>query len=267
MRRSSSVALVMALGLAPLAGCAPPAGPVLKLADHSLIRTIDDCPEDPKECTHVTLEWPVATGRGAAAHAVNTWIASRLLAGGVASGDGALASPESVTTRFLSGYREFHSRWPDAPEQWFLERKARVILDSLGVVTVRFDENSYTGGAHGMHATTYASFDARDGRRLTLADLVTAPNDTALAAAGERAFRVARRIPTGHTLADEGFFGEGRGRFTFSKDLAVTRDGLAFQWDEYEIAPYAWGPTTITVEWRDLRPFVRRDGPLAAWVR
>jgi len=265
MRRSSSAALVMALGLAVF-GCAPPAGPVLKLADHTLTRTIDDCPEDPKDCTRVTLEWPVASG-GVAAKSVNAWIASRLLAGGVASGDGALASPESVTTRFISGYREFHARWPDSPQQWTLERKARVILDTLGVVTVRFDENSYTGGAHGMHATQYASFAARDGRRLALADLVTTPNDTAFATLGERAFRVARRIPEGHTLADEGFFGEGRGRFTFSKDVAVTRDGLTFQWDEYEIAPYAWGPTTMTIGWRDLRPFVRPDGPLAAWVR
>jgi hypothetical protein len=266
MRRWECAALVTALGFVALGGCAPPAGPVLKLADHSLTRTIDDCPEDPKDCTHVTLDWPVATG-GVAAHAVNTWINSRLLAGGVASGDGALASPESVTTRFLSGFREFHSRWPDAPDQWFLERKARVILDSLGVVTVRFDENSFTGGAHGMHATTYASFSSHDGRKLALADLVIAPSDTALAALGEQAFRVARRIPPGHTLADEGFFGEGRGRFAFSKDFAVTRDGLTFQWDEYEIAPYAWGPTTMTIPWRDLRPYVRRDGPLAVWVR
>lgn len=267
MSRPLTVPFMAGLALTLLAGCgAGPAQPVLTLAAHSLARSAGDCTGDWHDCTWITLTWPVAGG-GAVADSVNAWIASRILAGGIESGGAAHATPESVATRFLDGWREFHDRWPDSPQQWSLERRARVILDSLGVVSVRFEENAYTGGAHGMHTTQYASFAARDGRRLTLADLVVAPRDTALAALGERRFRVARRIAAGRALADEGFFGEGGGRFRFSDDLAVTRDGLTFQWDEYEIAPYAWGPTTLTLPWAELRPYLRHDGPLAAWVR
>ncbi|MFI5371459.1 MAG: DUF3298 domain-containing protein [Candidatus Eisenbacteria bacterium] len=265
MTRSISLALTAALSLVLLAGCGGPR-PALTLTAHSLARSAGNCTGDWHDCTWITLTWPETHG-GPVADSVNAWIGSRIRAGGTDSGAVVHTAPESVAVRFLDSWREFHARWPDSPQQWTLERRATVILDSLGVVSVRFEENSYTGGAHGMHTVQYASFAVPGGRRLKLADLVVAPRDTGLAALGEREFRAARRIGNEHTLADEGFFGEGGGRFRLSDDLAVTRDGLTFQWDEYEIAPYAWGPTTLTLPWTDLRPYLRRDGPLALWAR
>jgi hypothetical protein len=43
----------------------------------------------------------------------------------------------------------------------------------------------------------------------------------------------------------------------------VTRAGLVFHWNPYDIAPYSEGPSTITLPWEAVRRFIRADGPLA----
>ena len=45
-------------------------------------------------------------------------------------------------------------------------------------------------------------------------------------------------------------------------DLHVTRGGLVFHYNAYDVAAYASGPTTITLPWAAVSRHVRPDGPL-----
>ncbi len=272
MRGSVALALIAALGLA---GCAaeraPHTGgataPALTFVTHSFADSSGPCGDARRrECAWVSLRWPEARG-GVAADSLNAWIRVRVMAGTGERADRVEAAPESVAARFLADRERFHRDIPAASAAWFVEREVRVLLDTLGVVTLAATDESFTGGAHGMHVARHASFDARDGRRLRLADLVTDPGDTALVALGEREFRATRGIAPGQTLAEAFFFRDQGGRFAFGDDVAIARDGLLFHWDPYDIAPYAWGATTVTLPWREVARFARADGPLARFTR
>ena len=43
----------------------------------------------------------------------------------------------------------------------------------------------------------------------------------------------------------------------------ITSDGLLINFDEYQVAPYAAGPQTVTVPYSALSAFINPDGPLA----
>jgi hypothetical protein len=265
------VALAAVLALAgcdgaPIARHETAAPATLAFTSHAFADSTGDCGGDRRRCTWVTLRWVEAHG-GAAADSLDAWTRARMFAGTGERGGRLEAAPESVATRFIAAFEVFHHDWPDAPASWFLERTVAVALDTLGVVTLAATDESFAGGAHGMHVARDASFTVADGRRLTLADLVVSARDSALAALGERVFRATRGIPPAQTLAQAGFFADAGGAFAFSDDVAITRDGVRFHWDPYAIAAYAWGPTTITLPWVDVAPFARRDGPLAPFVR
>lgn len=57
-------------------------------------------------------------------------------------------------------------------------------------------------------------------------------------------------------LADAGYWFED-GRFALADNSAVTRRGLRFRHDAYEIAPYSTGPTTLDLPWAVVAPMLQ----------
>ena len=259
-------ALLMVL-VALLAGCSgarPKAGSnaaALRSEPRLYADSTGDCgASHDRSCTWIRLEYPMLSGgRPGVADSLNGQITRWVLSDGPV--DTPTAPPESVTTRFIDDFKEFASSMPDAHQAWFSERHAELLLDSLGVVSLRSDLNAYTGGAHGMHTTLLASYDAATGRKLALADLIAPGQQAALMALGERMFRATRGIPEGRPLAEAGFFRETKA-LALNDNFAVTRDGLLFFYNEYEIASYADGPTALKLPWSELTPMMRTDGPL-----
>lgn len=263
-----------ALALAPyLAGCAPaersiqqesptPAATVLETVRTQ--RTLEDCPEHLAPCASITLEYVEVTGgsealRTAVRAFLDTTVFAPIDESGVRAG---AAGADTLMQRFLDGYRDFMQRFPEAPGAWSIRRTARPIWNDRGVVSLEFVEESYTGGAHPNTETKLVSFDAVDGRRLRLVDLFDHGYEQRLLAAGERAFRTAHGLEPGDDLVSAGFWFED-GRFSLTHNFAVTADGLRFHYNAYEVAPYAMGPTDLTLPRETLAPWARAGGPLA----
>src|SRR5690606_12228705 len=118
-------------------------------------------------------------------------------------------------------------------------------------------ETRYTGGAHGLQVEHLASLDARTGRRITLADLVT--DTAAVTAVAERAFREQQRIPATQSLAQAGYIFFDDERFALNDNFALCNDTLAFHYNPYEIAPYALGPTLLTLPLESIRAYLRPE--------
>ena len=171
---------------------------------------------------------------------------------------------DSVAARFLAGHAEFRRTFPEGPGEWNIER--RIALETLpfGLSTLRIDDTRYEGGAHGMTSVIWQSFDPATGRRLRLSDLATGAHRDSLRALAERAFREAKGVAPGADLKAQGWFVWDGGDFALPENFGVTRDGLVFHWNPYDIAPYAAGPATITLPWNAVRPHLRQGGPLAA---
>ncbi len=181
---------------------------------------------------------------------------------GQAGVDGRPLPVDSVAARFVANYQEFRSEFKDARQEWSVEREVALETLPFGLSTLKIDDVRYEGGAHGMANTFYQSFDPASGARLRLGDVADRAGLDSLRVLGEVAFRRERDIPATSSLQQAGFFVWDDSTFALSENFGVMRSGLVFHYNAYDVAPYASGPTTITLPWASVSKFVRADGPL-----
>ena len=80
-------------------------------------------------------------------------------------------------------------------------------------------------------------------------------------------FRKQNEIADSSTLADAGYFifgdgdnfedGPNYGKFHFNNNMAITKDGIQFLYNAYEMAPYAAGRPSITLPYAMLQPYLK----------
>jgi hypothetical protein len=102
----------------------------------------------------------------------------------------------------------------------------------------------YTGGAHGMRNRDYYVFSLGEKRQLSLSDIVQDEARPALDDLVEAALRKQMEIPDWIPLSERGFFEDSPNRLD---DFFLTPQGLGFQWDPYEIAPYSMGIIEVVI--------------------
>ena len=143
------------------------------------------------------------------------------------------------------------------------------------VLTLLFNDNNYTGGAHGSYSTRSYSFDMASGEKLTLADL----------SADEAALRdfltgeMLRQVEADPDLAEEirSFVEEGQeaealGALLRSGSWYLDYDGLVVFSDLYEISSYAAGMISFRIPNETLRGhvderFLASETPAAGELR
>jgi hypothetical protein len=107
----------------------------------------------------------------------------------------------------------------------------------------------YTGGAHGMRNKDYYVFSLDDKRRLALNDIIRDEAKPELGNLVEAALRKQMEIPEWIPLSEQGFFENTVEKL---EDFFLVPQGLGFQWDPYEIAPYSMGIIEIVIPYDKL---------------
>ena len=214
------------------------------------------------------VEWPDSTmlppGPSPLADSVKAAVAYALAEGQLDS-FGRPVAPETVADRWIAGHAEFRREFPAGPGEWQIERSLTIETLPFGLTTLRILDTRYEGGAHGNSSIVYQVFDPTTGRRLTLSDLATGAGMDSLRALGERAFLIDKGLTSPAEIKSEGWFWES-GRFALSENFGVMREGLVFHWNAYDINSYAAGPTTITLPWSAVKPYLKPNGPLTKFV-
>jgi hypothetical protein len=173
---------------------------------------------------------------------------------------------DTLVEDLVQQYKSVREEFPDYSLPWSLERSMSFSADTGGIISLRFEESSFLGGAHGTETVRLASFDASFGSRLRLERMFVPGYERKMVEEVERAFRRARRVSDGQTVADAGFWIE-EGRFPLSANFALGAGDIIFYYDSYEIAPYALGPTEVHVGLDVLAPIIDQKGLLGGWVR
>lgn len=256
-----------ALGLLAAAGCArapepaPDAASSLSFETQRFEETLRDCPEHLAPCASIVLEFPVlpADAPPDVAAALAAFVDTTVLAPIDEGGGAGAGTPQALTEQFLAGYREFAETFPEAPGGWSLQRIARPIWTGPAGFSLEFREESYTGGAHPNSIVRLVSFDGSSGLRVRLEDLIPDEHREAVRALAEAAFRDVHGLEATADLTAAGFWFED-GRFRLNDNFAVTGEGLRFHFNPYEVAPYALGPTDLTIPRASLAGLVRANG-------
>jgi len=214
-------------------------------------------------CAVLKVSYPkVFTTEGNPAFAkINQFIQQQLL--DYANNDGKKPnSLDEMANLFIGDYQ----KEPNAPSGWELERTVEIAFNSPTLITLLYTEDGNTGGAHPFGGERYFIFDAKTGEQLALSRLLTPDYDSALNIAGEKAFRLSHELADNANLKDEGFT-FANNVFTLNNNVGVLKDGLVFNFNEYEVAPYAMGPSEFTIPYEDIRGLIPPHGLLAEALR
>lgn len=113
------------------------------------------------------------------------------------------------------------------------------------------------GAAHGMSEIQKLNFDLATGRLIALDDLFKAGYRPALTPIVKRLFEAE------NGKIDLEYNSEG---FKLSNEFAIQRNGILFQYGYYEIGPYAMGPPSVLVPWKEIRQLLRPGAIPAKWL-
>lgn len=212
---------------APVA--AKPAGPApLVIKDESWKRTKPGCKG--KDCAWIEAELQ-RTGDPVLESLLESELASL-----TSLGDG-----KAVRYDSLSALEQ--AFWPRTGAQWNIALGTRVLYQAGPLLTVELNNETYSGGAHGIGQTRYLVLDRAQGnRRLVLADMLVAGQDQAfwtLVREQHRAWLKAMDA----TDAD---FAQAW-PFKTTDNIALTADGVVVKYQNYEIGPYAFGQPELKV--------------------
>ncbi|MDH6308994.1 hypothetical protein M2451_001548 [Dysgonomonas sp. PFB1-18] len=136
-----------------------------------------------------------------------------------------------------------------------LMRSSEISMDAKDVITVAVSDYSYTGGAHGMHGTSYRNIDKRSGTLIKEDQLFKPGYADKLAILIQN--EIERRnnaeskneveaIPLLEDVKDV----KPNGNFYF------TKDGVTYAYNIYEISPYSQGIVEITIPHEQITPLV-----------
>ena len=163
--------------------------------------------------------------------------------------------------RFIGESEPLPPEWTGAPVSSF-NSAYDVALADAELLSLEFGISIYYAGAvHPGHLTRTLTWDLGSNRVVELADLFQNGIDY-LARISETTIPAIERALGDD--ADAAWIAEGAGPNPANyESWMLTPEGLRIVFDQYQVAPYAAGPQTVVVPWRDLAPHLDPAGPAA----
>ena len=112
------------------------------------------------------------------------------------------------------------------------------------------------GGAHGSYNAAYTNINMRNGNVLKTKDIFNKGYENPLNKLIEQKIRQHFEIKPNQSLTDYGLFDN---KVNFNDNFAITKDGLEFLYNQYEIAPYAMGVIEVKLSYKELDGILNKE--------
>jgi len=259
-------------GTVPAAGAgkesAVQVGPGVSLVMKQVARTVPPVKGAGKDALpgEVELRYPELTctsGDHPAVAVINKAMKTRMLS---MFEDKQPGSPEQLADLFLQDYERSFAEAPESIGGWFLKFQTTVKHADEELLCLETLDSVFTGGAHPNSAISYLVFSLKTGEPLPLTAFVPEARTADLTKVAEAHFRKAREMKPGETFEQAGFNFE-QNRFALNQNFLVSKAGLAFCFNPYEIGPYAMGTTELLIPWSDLKGIADAAGPAGRFLK
>src|SRR5690606_6532577 len=194
-------------------------------------------------CAKVHLVYPIFEGDTALAKTINQQIAEQNIHLWVTS-DQEYAEINEAVTSFFDAYKEFRTDFPEAVQEWTFETVAQVTHQSDSLISIRFDNFSYLGGAHPNTVVTYLNLDISENADVLVREKMVIDREKLLKLAEEK-FRGHHEVEPGIPLEEDGRFFLDEGKFFLPLSMGYEGDEFVLLYNSYEIGPYVMGRTEL----------------------
>ncbi|MFM6953540.1 MAG: DUF3298 domain-containing protein [Sphingobacteriaceae bacterium] len=147
---------------------------------------------------------------------------------------------------FIKASVEANAEEGDYPRSWYQEINVRVEPQFAGTQTISLSLNTtnYTGGAHPNSSLIFVNYDLFSKKLITLSNLINPVMMTRLTYIGSTIFRKQEGLSPTQSL--ENYFFENQ-KFALNSNFLITKNGLLFYYNPYEIRSYAEGPMELLI--------------------
>lgn len=184
-----------------------------------------------------------------ACHNINKYLIEEiLLRKGETDGERAVAS-------FIARLKNEYEQDEMAPEIYD-HYTGKAEYGKEGVINYTLVEDYYGGGAHPSLVTTIICFDAETGKKIDLYDFFTDSCTYKLCDKLTEKLMQQVGVESIDSLHEYGFL-EMQDMF-ISENFLLKKDSVSFFYNQYDIAPYAFGTTTLSFSYDELKDFIRK---------
>lgn len=215
----------------------------------AVIETLErsNCQEGESNCATVELIWLHYKG-GTTAEVINEAIQNKfrdeLKSYAGRDSTSQLNDFEALVMTFIMDNSQFRKDFPGSNAEWYINMKGEEVYQGAGLLSVQFNFNAYTGGAHGNENTYYLVFDVESGNVLNIEEVVADLNQ--LRTLAEASFRKQKEIDPEIAIEDAGYFIEN-GIFPVEGNFAIIDDQLILHYNAYDLAAYSEGKISIKI--------------------
>ncbi|HLU88201.1 MAG TPA: DUF3298 and DUF4163 domain-containing protein [Cyclobacteriaceae bacterium] len=208
-------------------------------------------------CATVELIYPVFAGDTRLAGLLNRQVEGQHLRMWI-SGDQQYREMEEAIDSFFKDYRVFRNDYPQVMQEWTFETNARVTHQSDSLISIRFENFSYLGGAHPNTVVAYLNLKG-DGEVLERGQLLI-DGEGLLELAREK-FKEHHQVEPGTRLEEDGRFFLDDGAFFLPATMGYEGNEFVLLYNAYEIGPYVMGRTELRFPLKELAGVVYSGGP------
>ena len=221
-----------------------------------LEKSYEGCNPDSVSCSYVKFNYVEMTN-GKNKDKINAHIMNILLTTIYPMNDTSYGSLEDLAAGFLKDYADTKKEFPDIPGSWFLETN---LIDTGGTEKIIcFEQNfaMFTGGAHPTHYEEYFNFDPNTGDTLGLSDIFKTGFEKELKTLVVNKFRKDQNLKPDEPLTNAGLFDDS---LSYNNNFLLTKEGITFHYNIYEIWSYAQGTTDVFIPYSDLKAILKENG-------
>jgi hypothetical protein len=225
---------------------------VVPLNHEEKTESYQECVEE--SCAAVKLVYPVFRGDTALAEIVNRQVIEQNFSMWM-NGDQEFKGMEDAVSSFFEDYKRFRKDFPEAAQEWTFETVAKVTHQSDSLISIRFENFSYLGGAHPNTMVIYLNLDLSENADVLVHEKMLIDR-ARLQAMAEEKFREHHEVDPGVELEDDGRFFLDEGEFFLPAAMGYEGAEFVLLYNAYEIGPYAMGRTELRFPQEELEGVV-----------
>lgn len=126
-----------------------------------------------------------------------------------------------------------------------------------GIIAYEVAVSTYTGGAHGSHNLLYLNMDAKTGKLLGEDDVFTQEFKNEGPKLMEKRLMEMYECETKEQLMEDCMILMLGDAFVSDNNFALLKDSVMFNFNEYEIAPYAVGNVQLKLAYKDIEKYLK----------
>ena len=222
-------------------------------------KSYGDCNKKESPCATIKLSYPVFDGNYDPFKNKNVNYVDSLILKAFFEGE-SYPSIDSLKNDFMGEYKRTLEEFDEFVQRWSLERGLEVIYNNGSLMSFKFHEFSFTGGAHPNYYTILFTFDISNTRMIAQNEVIKPDALPKMNEIAEKKFREVRGLKPDEDLAEAGFWFD-EGKFKISENFALVDKGLLFFYNSYDIAPYAMGTTELLLTYDKLKGLINEKVP------